>query len=61
MHLIKISLLIIILSMQLATFCIAAGKFIYATKLKDRLEYLIMAITGLVGFIFLTNPVMYVI
>lgn len=61
MHLIKISLLIIILAMQLATFCIGAEKFIYATELKDRVEYLIMALSGLVGFIFLTNPIMYVI
>lgn len=61
MHLIKISLLIIILAMQLATFCIGASKFIYATGKKDRLEYLIMALSGIVGFVFLTNPVMYVL
>lgn len=61
MHLIKIIILIFVLALQLTTFCLGASKFIYATKLKDRIEYLIIALSGLVGFIFLTNPVMYLI
>lgn len=61
MHLIKIIILIFVLALQLATFCLGAEKFIYATKLKDRLEYLIMVLSGIVGFVFLANPAMYVI
>ena len=61
MHLIKIIILIFVLALQLATFCLGASKFIYANKPKDRLEYLIMAIAGIVGFVFLANPVMYLI
>ena len=61
MHLIKIIILIFVLALQLATFCLSASKFIYATEKKDRLEYLIMALSGIVGFVFLANPVMYVL
>ena len=61
MHLIKIIILIFVLALQLATFCLSASKFIYATEKKDRLEYLIMALSGIIGFVFLANPVMYVL
>lgn len=61
MHLIKIISLIFVLALQLVTFCLGAEKFIYATEKKDRLEYLIMALSGIVGFVFLANPVMYVL
>ena len=61
MHLIKIIILIFVLALQLTTFCLSASKFIYATEKKDRLEYLIMALSGIIGFVFLANPVMYVL
>ena len=61
MYLIKIIILIFVLALQLTTFCLSASKFIYSTKVKDRIEYLIIAIAGLTGFVFLANPVMYFI
>lgn len=61
MKIIKYLILLVVISLQLTTFCLAASKFILTNKRKEKLEYLIMALSGLVGFVFLANPVMYLI
>ena len=61
MKIIKYLILLVVISLQLTTFCLSASKFILTNKRKEKLEFLIMALSGLVGFILFTNPVMYLI
>lgn len=57
MHLMKYLIISIIALLQIITFCIAASKYITSVNRKERIEYLIISLSGLIGFILFTNPV----
>lgn len=57
----KIIFILLVLGIQLISFFLASEKFIYSTKKKERVEYLIMLLSGLIGFIFLINTAVYII
>ena len=57
MKIIKYLILLVVISLQLTTFCLAASKFILTNKRKEKLEFLIISLSGLIGFILSTNPV----
>lgn len=56
MHLIKYLIIGAVAALQIATFCIAVSKYIGSSKRKDKIEYLVIALSGLIGFILFTNP-----
>ena len=57
MHLMKYLIISIIALLQIITFCIAASKYIVSENKRDKIEYLIISLSGLIGFILFTNPV----
>lgn len=57
MHLMKYLIISIIALLQIITFCIAASKYIVSNNKRDKIEYLIISLSGLIGFILFTNPV----
>lgn len=57
MNLMKYLIISIIALLQIITFCIAASKYIVSNNKRDKIEYLIIALSGLIGFILFTNPV----
>ena len=57
MHLMKYLIISITALLQIITFCIAASKYIVSVNRKERIEYLIISLSGLIGFILFTNPV----
>ncbi|AQM58664.1 hypothetical protein [Clostridium baratii] len=57
MHFIKYLIIGAVATLQIATFCIAVSKYIDSSNRKDRIEYLLMALSGLIGFILFSNPV----
>lgn len=57
MHFIKYLIIGAVATLQIATFCISVSKYIDSIKRKDRIEYLLMALSGLIGFILFSNPV----
>lgn len=57
MHFIKYLIIGAVATLQIATFCIVVSKYIDSSKRKDRIEYLLMALSGLIGFILFSNPV----
>ena len=57
MHLMKYLIISIIALLQIITFCIAASKYIVSNNKRDKIEYLIISLSGLIGFILSTNPV----
>lgn len=61
MYLIKYLVLLIVCALQITTFSIAAEKFITTNNKKEKIKYLIITITGLSGFIFLTNLAIFLI
>ena len=61
MQLMKYLIISIIALLQIITFCIAASKYIVSNNKRDKIEYLIISLSGLIGFILFTNPVMYLL
>lgn len=57
----KIIFILLVLGIELISFFLASEKFIYATKKKERVEYLIMLLAALTGFIVLINTAVYII
>lgn len=57
MHLMKYLIISIIALLQIITFCIASSKYIVSNDKRDKFEYLIISLSGLIGFILFTNPV----
>lgn len=57
MQLMKYLIISIIALLQIITFCIAASKYIVSNNKRDKIEYLIISLSGLIGFILFTNPV----
>ena len=57
MHLMKYLIISIITLLQIITFCIASSKYIASNNKRDKIEYLIISLSGLIGFILVTNPV----
>ncbi|WP_338627659.1 hypothetical protein QJR52_07180 [Clostridium baratii] len=57
MYFIKYLIIGAVVTLQTITFCIAASKYIVSTNRKERIEYLVISLSGLIGFILFTNPV----
>ena len=57
MHLMKYLIISITALLKIITFCIAASKYIVSNNKRDKIEYLIISLSGLIGFILFTNPV----
>lgn len=57
MYFIKYLIIGAVVTLQIITFCIAASKYILSNNRKERIEYLIISLSGLIGFILFTNPI----
>ena len=57
----KIIFILLVSAIELISFFLASEKFIYATKKKDKIEYLVMLLASLTAFVVIVNRAYYII
>ena len=61
MQLLKILILLVTFTLQVITFCISANKFIRTTNKTERIQFVTIILSSLLGIVGFSNLAMYLI